>query len=157
MAERTPLVLVLEDLQWADAGTRALATFLARVSRPGRILVLATYQPDELIRSHPLRPALAAMADGSQPPDTMTLQPFDRDELAEFIEGIEGERPSASVLLLVAERSRGNALVAEELLAARRELAGASLTGSLDELVMARLAGRTPGVPPDPAPARPGR
>ncbi len=44
----------------------------------------------------------------------------------------------------MAERSRGNALIAEELLAARRELAGASLTGSLDELVMARLAGRTP-------------
>jgi DNA-binding CsgD family transcriptional regulator/tetratricopeptide (TPR) repeat protein len=144
MAERTPMVLILEDLQWADAGTRALATFLARVSRPGRILVLATYQPDDLTRSHPLRTALAAMADGSQPPGTITLQPFDRDELAEFIEGIEGERPSASVLLLVAERSRGNALLAEELLAARRELAGASLTGSLDELVMARLSGRTP-------------
>jgi len=144
MAERTPVVLVLEDLQWADAGTRALATFLARVSRPGRILVLATYQPDDLTRSHPLRAALAAMADGSQPPGTITLQPFDRDELAEFIEGIEGDRPSASVLLLVAERSRGNALLAEELLAARRELAGASLTGSLDELVMARLSGRTP-------------
>ena len=66
-----------------------------------------------------------------------------RDELARLIEGIEGERPSASVLLLVSERSRGNALVAEELLAARRELAGASLTGSLDELVIARLAGRS--------------
>ena len=84
------------------------------------------------------------MADGAAPPTELALQPFDRDELAELIETIEGERPSASVLLLVAERSRGNALVAEELLAARRELAGASLTGSLDELVMARLAQRTP-------------
>jgi len=144
IAEQTPIVLTLEDLQSADAGTRALATFLARVSRPGRLLVLATYQPDELTRGHPLRTALAAMADGATPPTELALQPFDRDELAELIETIEGERPSASVLLLVAERSRGNALVAEELLAARRELAGASLTGSLDELVMARLAQRTP-------------
>ena len=35
LGERTPVVLALEDLQSADAGTRALATFLARVSRPG--------------------------------------------------------------------------------------------------------------------------
>ncbi len=144
IGEQTPVVLALEDLQSADAGTRALATFLARVSRPGRLCVLGTYRPDELTRSHPLQAALAAMADGAQPPTELALSPFDRDELAELIEGIEGERPSASVLLLVAERSGGNALVAEELLAARRELAGASLTGSLEELVMARLAQRTP-------------
>ncbi len=144
IAERTPVVLALEDLQSADAGTRALATFLARVSRPARLLVISTYQPDELTRSHPLRAALAAMTDAARPPGELALQPLDRDEMAELIEAIEGERPSASVLLLVAERSRGNALVAEELLAARRELAGASLTGSLDELVMARLAQRSP-------------
>ena len=144
IGERVPVVIALEDLQSADAGTRALATFLARVSRPGRLCVLATYQPDELTRSHPLRAALAQMAEGNDPPAELPLRPFDRDELAELIEAIEGEHPSASVLLLVAERSRGNALVAEELLAARRELAGTSLTGSLDELVMARLAQRTP-------------
>jgi DNA-binding CsgD family transcriptional regulator/tetratricopeptide (TPR) repeat protein len=142
--EQTPVVLAIEDLQWADSGTRALVTFLARVSRPGRLGVVATYQPDELTRRHALRGALAEMADAARPPSELTLEPLARDELAELIEGIEGERPSASVLLLVAERSRGNALVAEELLAARRELAGASLTGSLDELVMARLVQRTP-------------
>jgi DNA-binding CsgD family transcriptional regulator/tetratricopeptide (TPR) repeat protein len=144
IGDQTPVVLALEDLQSADAGTRALATFLARVSRPGRLCVLATYQPDELTRSHPLRAALTEMAEGNDPPAELPLRSFDRDELAELIEAIEGEQTSASLLLLVAERSRGNALVAEELLAARRELAGTSLTGSLDELVMARLAQRTP-------------
>ncbi len=144
VGERQPVVFALEDLQSADAGTRALATFLARVARPGRLAVLATYQPDELTRPHPLRHALTEMAEASDPPAELALRPFDRDELAELIEAIEGERPSASVLLLVAERSHGNALVAEEILAARRELAGVSLTGSLDELAMARLAQRTP-------------
>ncbi len=144
LGERQPVVLTLEDLHAADAGTRALAAFLARVSRPGRLCVMATYQPDELTREHPLHDTLAAMADAARPPDRLVLEPFRRDELARLIEAIEGERPSASLLLLVAERSRGNALIAEELLAARRELAGASLTGSLDELVVARLAGRSP-------------
>jgi len=144
LGERRPVVLILEDLHDADAGTRALAAFLARVSRPGRLCVMATYQPDELTRRHPLHGELAAMADAARPPERLLLEPLRRDELARLIEGIEGERPSASVLLLVSERSRGNALVAEELLAARRELAGAPLTGSLDELVVARLAGRSP-------------
>jgi hypothetical protein len=56
----------------------------------------------------------------------------------------EGERPTASLLLLAAERSGGNPLLAEEVLAARRELSGVSLGSSLDELVAARLALRTP-------------
>ena len=68
IGEKVPVVIALEDLQSADAGTRALATFLARVSRPGRLCVLATYQPDELTRSHPLRAALAEMAEGNDPP-----------------------------------------------------------------------------------------
>lgn len=144
IGERTPLIVTLEDLQWADPGTRALATFLARVSRPGRLSVIATYQPDEMSRQHPLHAALADMADAARPPDELAVGPLQRDELADLIAGIEGERPSASILLLVAERSLGNPLIAEELLAARRELAGASLTGSLEELVMARLAQRTP-------------
>src|SRR5450631_998713 len=143
LGERRPVLLILEDLHDADAGTRALAAFLARVSRPGRLFVMATYQPDELTRRHHLHETLAAMADAARPPERLLLEPLRRDELARLIEGIEGERPSASVLLLVSERSRGNALIAEELLAARRELAGASLTGSLDELVVARLAGRS--------------
>ena len=68
---------------------------------------------------------------------------LDRSELAALIEGIEGERASASLLLLVAERSGGSPLVAEELLAARRELPTASLTGSLDEIVVGRLSVRS--------------
>ncbi len=48
------------------------------------------------------------------------------------------------MLLLVAERSAGNPLVAEELLAARRELPSASLRGTLERLVLARLARRSP-------------
>ena len=60
-----------------------------------------------------------------------------------LIEGIEGERASASLLLLVAERSGGLPLVAEELLAARRELPSVSLTGSFEELVIARMAVRS--------------
>jgi DNA-binding CsgD family transcriptional regulator/tetratricopeptide (TPR) repeat protein len=142
--ERRPVLLVLEDLHLADAATRALAVFLARVSRPARLCVLVTYGTDRLIRGDALLADLAAIADAAEPPDRLELGPLSRDELADLVAGIEGERPTASVLLLAAERSGGNPLLAEEVLAARRELSGVSLGSSLDELVAARLALRSP-------------
>ena len=144
LGERRPIVVVLEDLHRVDPATRSLAAFLARVSRGQRVCLVATYQPDALDQDHPLHATLAAMAGSPRAPRATSLPPLGRDELAELIAGVEGERPSASVLLLVAERSKGSPLVAEELLAARRELSSASLTGSLDALVTARLALRSP-------------
>lgn len=144
LGQRAPVLVILEDLHTADFGTRALATFLARITRPGRVAVIATYQPDEVTRDHPLRDDLAAMAEASEPPATLALDPLGRDALAGLIEGIEERRPSASQLLLVAERSKGNPLVAEEIVIARRELTGVSLAGPFEQIVMARLADRTP-------------
>ncbi len=144
LAERQPVMLVLEDLHHADAGTRALATFLARVQRTHRVCLVASYQPGELTRSHPLSADIAAMLNARRPASRIELEPLGRDDLADLIEGIEKERPTASVLVLVADQSRGNPLIAEELLAARRELSGASLTASFDDLVIARLALRSP-------------
>jgi DNA-binding CsgD family transcriptional regulator/tetratricopeptide (TPR) repeat protein len=144
LGERQPVVLVLEDLHHADAGTHAFATFLARVQRPRRVCLIATFQPDEVTRSHPLTEELSTMTAARRPPERLTLEPLDRDELADLIEAIEGERPTGSALVLVAERSRGIPLVAEEVLAARRELSRSSLPVSFEDLVVARLSLRSP-------------
>jgi DNA-binding CsgD family transcriptional regulator/tetratricopeptide (TPR) repeat protein len=143
LGERKPTVLILEDVHRADAATRALVTFLARIARSQRLAIILSHQPDVVTRGDPWTTDLAALASAPRPPEQWTLPPLDRDELAGLIEGIEGERASASLLLLVAERSGGLPLVAEELLSARRELPHASLTGSFEDLVMARLAARS--------------
>ena len=142
-AER-PVVLALEDLHVADAATRAFATFVARIAREERIALVLSYQPDRLTREHPLRENLAVIGAGLRPPVRVDLGPFARREIAGLIEGIEGERPSASIVVLVAERSGGSPLVVEELVAARRELRNATLTGTLADLVAARLTRRSP-------------
>ncbi|HEY4634234.1 MAG TPA: AAA family ATPase, partial [Candidatus Limnocylindrales bacterium] len=87
LAERHPVVLALEDLHNADAGTRALARFVARVRRPGRLLTILTYQPDELTPVHPLMADLAAIEDAMTAPRRIELGPLGRDELADIIEG----------------------------------------------------------------------
>jgi len=144
LAVERPVTLVLEDLHKADAATRAFATFVARIARDERLTLVLTYQPDRLTREHPLRENLSVIEAGLRPPVRVDLAPLARREIAGLIEGIEGERPSASIVVLVAERSAGSPLVVEELVAARRELRNTSLTGSLANLIAARLARRSP-------------
>ncbi len=142
LGEDQPVAVMFEDLHHADAATRGLVTFLARVTRGQRVMLLVTYQPDRLLRSDPLRATLSTMA--TSPAVTIAeVPPLERVELGQLIEAIEGSRPSSTTLLLVAERSRGNPLVAEELLAARREQLGVSLSGSFERLVVARAALRS--------------
>lgn len=144
LGARRPVALVLEDLHRADAATRALVLFLSRFAHDNRLAIIVSDQPDIVPHDDPWSNDLAVIASAPRPLDRLTLAPLDRDDLAALIEGIQGERASASLLLLVVERSGGLPLLAEELLAARRELPSASLSGSLDELVMARLAARSP-------------
>ena len=144
LGERRPVLLVVEDLHRADAGTRTLVSFLARIARDQRLAVVATYQGDAIRRIDPWATDLRALEAAPRPPERLALPPLGRDDLARLIEAIEGERPSASVLVVVVERSGGRPLVAEELLAARRELPNVSLTSSFEDLVLARVAVRSP-------------
>ena len=61
LGERIPVLLVVEDLHWADSSTRDVLSFLARNARTERLAVIGTYRTDELNRRHPLRPWLSEM------------------------------------------------------------------------------------------------
>jgi DNA-binding CsgD family transcriptional regulator/tetratricopeptide (TPR) repeat protein len=143
LGEQQPVVLILENLHRADAATRALVTFMTRIARTQRLAIIGTHQPDVVLRDDPWAADLATLDATSASIERWALPPLSRHELAALIEGIEGERPSGSLLLLVGERSNGLPLAVEELLAARRELPQESLTGSFDDLVMARIAARS--------------
>src|SRR6202034_4676476 len=59
LSARAPVLLVLEDLHWADASTRDLLTFLLRMLHGERVAIIGTYRTDDLYRRHPLRPVVA--------------------------------------------------------------------------------------------------
>src|SRR5689334_8470886 len=56
LAADQPLMLVIEDLHWADRSTLDLVALLVRALRDARVLLAVTFRSDELHRSHPLRP-----------------------------------------------------------------------------------------------------
>ncbi|MGH2349876.1 MAG: BREX system ATP-binding domain-containing protein, partial [bacterium] len=61
LARRTPVVLVLEDLHWADAASLSLLQHLARHLRGERVLILGSYRDVEVDRRHPLGDVLREM------------------------------------------------------------------------------------------------
>jgi ATP/maltotriose-dependent transcriptional regulator MalT len=135
LAERGPVLLVVEDLHWADQSTRDLLGFLIRNLRAGVALVL-TYRSDELHRRHPLRPFLAEL-DRSNRAERLELGRLDRRELAELLAGILDEPAPPALVGDILARSEGNPFFAEELLAAH--LDGTRLPLALRDLLLARV------------------
>jgi ATP/maltotriose-dependent transcriptional regulator MalT len=137
LSEDAPAVLVVEDLHWADSSTRSFIGFLARTVCNERLLVLGTYRSDELHRRHPLRPLLAEL---SSDPYTrlIELPRFTPAELREQLAGILTGEPESALVERVYSRSEGNALYAEEILAAGGDGRGA-LPPTLRDALMLRV------------------
>jgi predicted ATPase len=97
IGERAPVVLILEDMHWADRSTRAFTAFLARSLRQERVLLLLSYRSDELHRRHALRPLLSELY-RLERARRIDLEPLDRDELSEVLTDILGGEPEAALL-----------------------------------------------------------
>jgi len=140
LAERSPVVLVLEDLHWADRATRDLLAFLVRTLRGGRVALVASYRSDELHRRHPLRPLLAELV-RLPAVERLELAPFTRAELDEHLEAVAGAPLSPDRLEDILARSEGNPFYAEQLLAAGAADARVELPATLAEVLLARVQG----------------
>ncbi|MFI2104200.1 AAA family ATPase [Isoptericola sp. NPDC019693] len=139
----SPLVLVLEDVHWADESTRDVLRFVVARLRSEHLLLVATYRSDDLHRRHPLRPVLAELY-RQRPVEHVELSPFTPDELREFTTATRGEPLDEAEFDAVRSRSDGNAFFAEELLDAGQSSAG--LPWSLADVLHARLQRLDPAV-----------
>ncbi|WP_225837857.1 helix-turn-helix transcriptional regulator [Streptomyces sp. NK08204] len=133
-----PVVLVLEDLHWADASTRHLLAYLFRTLRTGRLLILATYRSDDIHRRHPLRPLLAEL-DRLRTVRRIELARLTREEVGRQIAGILATEPDPGQVDEIFERSDGNAFFVEELAVASCGGCCTGLTDSLRDLLLVRV------------------
>ncbi|MFE5860713.1 AAA family ATPase [Streptomyces virginiae] len=136
-ADRT-VVLVLEDLHWADTSTRHLLSYLFRTLGSGRLVVVATYRADDVHRRHPLRPLLAEL-DRLRTVRRIELSRFNRAEVRRQLAGILAAQPDEAFVDSVFDRSDGNAFFVEELVASKESGCRTGLTESLRDLLLVRV------------------
>jgi len=120
LAAVAPLMLVFEDVQWADRSTLDLLALLVARAGERRLLLVLTVRSDELHRAHPFR-RMAAHGEQQRLVERLELERLGPQDVTAQIEAILGHRPEGELIEFVAERSEGIPLFVEELLGAVRD------------------------------------
>ena len=139
LAERDPVLLVVEDVHWADQSTRDLLGFILARLRDQRVAVIVSYRSDDLHRRHPLR---RTVAEWSRLPrvERLHLPPLDQDEVRALIRSLNAEPMSEPDVRRIIDRSEGNAFFTEELVAAAIDCANTNMIpAELADLLLVRL------------------
>ncbi|HKA15675.1 MAG TPA: AAA family ATPase, partial [Myxococcota bacterium] len=110
-----PVVVLLDDLHWADPPSLALLRHLACSARPAALLLLGTYRETDLARTHPLSELLGELRREPQV-ERVLLRGLDRDELGALVAArAQHEAPEAFVRVLHTE-TEGNPFFAVEVI-----------------------------------------
>jgi ATP/maltotriose-dependent transcriptional regulator MalT len=128
-AQSQPLMLILDDLHWADKPSLLLLQFLARQLGESHLLVVGSYRDLELSRQHPLSAALAQL---SRLPvfQRELLLGISQEDTGQFIEMTAGMRPSPQLVETIHAHTEGNPFFLKEmtrLLSERGELRAAGI------------------------------
>lgn len=117
-ARRSPLLVVFDDVHWADESTRELLPVIVQALATVPATVLVTCREDELPDGDPLRRLLVELVRGPRGA-WLPVSPLSRDEQAEQLAELLGAAPPDSLLDRVHDRAEGNPFFAEELVAAQ--------------------------------------
>ncbi|MEV4454651.1 AAA family ATPase [Microbispora sp. NPDC049633] len=124
VSQSRPLVVVLEDLHWADTASLRLLEFAAQHTWFERVLLVGTYRDVEVeAADHPLRPLVLPLAARAT---TVTLTGLERDEVGALMTRAAGRDPSADLVAEVHRRTGGNPFFVEQT--ARLWRSGGSVT-----------------------------
>jgi tetratricopeptide (TPR) repeat protein len=109
-----PLVLVLEDLHWADRPSLLLLEFLARELAGSRLLVTGTYRDVEVNRRHPLSQTLGELT-RERLFQRVLLRGLSQEDVGRFIELVSGLTPPRGLVESVYRQTEGNPLFVTEV------------------------------------------
>ena len=151
LASADPMLLVLEDIHWADQTSLELLHHLAHRATSLRLMMVVTYRSDELHAAHPLKRLLGSLARDRVGED-MRLLPLDREETTEMLRCMLGSEPDPAFAAEIWRRAEGNPLFVEELVSVLAEggvleptadaagaLARTPLPSTVSEAILARV------------------
>ncbi|MEY2397070.1 MAG: hypothetical protein QOJ00_244, partial [Actinomycetota bacterium] len=106
-SKRFPLVMMMDDIHWADESTLLLIEHIAQVVPSNRILAIGTYRDVELEVSRPLAASLERMV-RAQTVERIHLNRFGADDVAAMIEALAGRTPPRAIVDAVYTETEGN-------------------------------------------------
>jgi DNA-binding SARP family transcriptional activator/RecA/RadA recombinase len=115
LAEVRPLLVVIDDLHWADVASLQLLTFLAAELRDARLVVIGTYRDVEAVAGQPLADTLGALA-RAPVVERIPLGGLEKAEVGRLIATTTGTRPAERLVQAVHDRTEGNPFFVTELL-----------------------------------------
>jgi DNA-binding CsgD family transcriptional regulator/tetratricopeptide (TPR) repeat protein len=145
LSEHGPLILVIEDMHWADRSTRALLLYLMANLTGQPVLLLSTYRVDGPGDSHPLRVLLDELQHDRRV-RFLELQPLSRQSVSELVVAATNSGVSPDAVQFVWQRSGGNAILIEEIINALREGGPSVVPQTLRDMVLRRLNVLPPAV-----------
>lgn len=119
-ARTQPLMLIFEDLHWADESTLLLIRHMATRAAEVPLLVVGTYRSTETERLHPFRGTLQTLTRDHGATD-VGLQLLDRSETAAVLEARAGRPAPKALVDLVEHETQGNPFFVEEVYRHLRE------------------------------------
>ena len=131
VAQVQPILLVVEDLQWADKPSLLLLEFLASQMADSQLMVLGTYRDAELTRDHPLSQTLAQLHRSPVFHSTV-IGGLDSGDVSLFLQAASGREASQGLADAIYAHTEGNPFFMSEvirLLVDRGELEEVSTTG----------------------------
>jgi DNA-binding CsgD family transcriptional regulator len=132
-ARERPVIVVIEDLHWADDATLTVVKFLLRALTSGRIMIVLSYRSDDVHRGHPLRVFLTEIERGRLA-RRLELRRLTRAQVRKQAHAILGHTPDFDVVTSVFERSEGVPFFVEELVGCE----GSMLPETLRDLLLVR-------------------
>lgn len=132
-----PLLVVVEDVHWADPSTRELLTFLFTRRFTVPVALIVSYRSDDLHRRHPLRTAVAEWSRLGGV-TRVNLPALDDTDVRALIRTLRSKPMIEADIDMIIARAEGNAFFTEELVGAA-ELGRRSLPDDLAELMLIRL------------------
>jgi predicted ATPase len=110
LSQNEALLLIFEDIHWADASTLDLIAVLARRRARTKLMLLASFRPDDLDTHHPLRRLQQALAT-SHRNEEMRLGPLDKNAVVQYLQyRLNVEKLPAGLGSLIHQHSTGNPL-----------------------------------------------
>jgi class 3 adenylate cyclase/tetratricopeptide (TPR) repeat protein len=115
LSERAPVVLVLDDLHWADRGTIAMLRHVARFAPKHRVLILGAYRDMELDRQHPLSDALGQLRRESEY-ERLLLKGLQQTEVGLLLQTIAEQEVNSALVQAISDETDGNPFFIREVL-----------------------------------------